>query len=336
MLKPLSLVPPSAFASAASESYEIAASLSFQIFCVVAGPSSILSPNHYPSRVTTQTDAAGPIPSPTTTTWQSSPSQNPLSRRDPPIFTQLNWAGCPLSVDAMSASTKRRTRLKDPEKAFISEKETSGATNGEVEVEDNPMCPICHEPVGIENLEGVIEKWSVLPCGHHFGSHCIKTYLRVVANERPGPCCPMCRQIAHHACGHPFLPVIRRIADITRMPPVRKKKAAERIQRLQSSNCLYCSPPPSGQLAGVPLVQTQTRPNRLRAASSWLLSVTKKPWTALKRRRRGVRRSGMMQSGGVLEPWQGDDEWADLASAFKRRDELWERWWDAQEPKTSG
>ena len=69
-----------------------------------------------------------------------------------------------------------------------------------------PPCPICQEPVGRPTPEGVVEGWSKLPCGHRFGSHCIKRWLGMAAAEKP--CCPVCRRSACHSCGHPVLPVI--------------------------------------------------------------------------------------------------------------------------------
>lgn len=67
-------------------------------------------------------------------------------------------------------------------------------------------CPICQEPVGRPTPEGVTEAWSSLPCGHRFGSVCIKRWLGLVADERPA--CPVCRRTATHMCGHPAVPVV--------------------------------------------------------------------------------------------------------------------------------
>jgi hypothetical protein len=66
-------------------------------------------------------------------------------------------------------------------------------------------CPICQEPVGHRTPEGKLESWSRLPCGHKFGSHCIKHWLGILTTgERP--CCPICRRNAAYICGHPVLP----------------------------------------------------------------------------------------------------------------------------------
>ncbi|KAL2118203.1 hypothetical protein VTJ04DRAFT_7863 [Mycothermus thermophilus] len=74
---------------------------------------------------------------------------------------------------------------------------------------DDPNCLICQEPVGQTNPEGITETWSILPCGHIFGSYCIKRYLGVAADDQP--LCPICRSLAHHdICGHPVLPFVLR------------------------------------------------------------------------------------------------------------------------------
>jgi HUS1 checkpoint protein len=66
-------------------------------------------------------------------------------------------------------------------------------------------CLICQQRVGKPTPEGNQESWSMLPCGHRFGSHCIKRYLNIAAIDEP--LCPMCRSRAYHdACGHPVLP----------------------------------------------------------------------------------------------------------------------------------
>ena len=83
---------------------------------------------------------------------------------------------------------------------------SSGKQPATVQVEDI-TCLICQEPVGSRSPEGITESWSMLPCGHSFGSHCIKTYLGIAADEHP--LCPICRHAAYHdSCGHPVLPFV--------------------------------------------------------------------------------------------------------------------------------
>ncbi|KAL1842038.1 hypothetical protein VTJ49DRAFT_6108 [Mycothermus thermophilus] len=92
-----------------------------------------------------------------------------------------------------------------PEKQAETEPESAPVA---VQIEDT-NCLICQEPVGEPNPEGIIETWSMLPCGHIFGSYCIKRYLCVAADDQP--LCPICRSRAHHdPCGHPVLPFVLR------------------------------------------------------------------------------------------------------------------------------
>jgi len=69
--------------------------------------------------------------------------------------------------------------------------------------DETSRCEICQEIVGQETPDGIVESWSVLPCGHSFGSHCIKTWLGLADQ----PSCPMCRRDMVHHCGHPVLPI---------------------------------------------------------------------------------------------------------------------------------
>ncbi|KAK8035274.1 hypothetical protein PG993_010269 [Apiospora rasikravindrae] len=70
-------------------------------------------------------------------------------------------------------------------------------------------CPICQDPVGIPNPEGVTEAWTSLKCGHKFGTVCIQTWLQDSIDRDPNgtPSCPVCRAAAKHpGCGHAICP----------------------------------------------------------------------------------------------------------------------------------
>lgn len=118
----------------------------------------------------------------------------------------------------MSFATKRqpshRTRCKTVNPDETTEKHDAHDVVARPETDASP-CPICQEPVGRPTLEGVTESWSRLPCGHRFGSHCIKLWLRMVldSEHRERPVCPVCRSSASHTCGHPVLPVDATLHD---------------------------------------------------------------------------------------------------------------------------
>ncbi|CAJ2507414.1 Uu.00g086000.m01.CDS01 [Anthostomella pinea] len=71
-------------------------------------------------------------------------------------------------------------------------------------VDERDPCPICHDPVGVPNPEGIIESWTKLHCGHEFGTECIQTWLDESCQRDPNknPSCPICRTVAKHPCGH--------------------------------------------------------------------------------------------------------------------------------------
>ncbi|KAI0457008.1 hypothetical protein F5B21DRAFT_106379 [Xylaria acuta] len=78
-------------------------------------------------------------------------------------------------------------------------------------------CPICHDPVGVKNPEGILESWVHLHCNHKFGSHCIQTWLQESAerDHHSVPSCPICRTTAKHPCGHPVVLPAHRLPPIT-------------------------------------------------------------------------------------------------------------------------
>lgn len=66
----------------------------------------------------------------------------------------------------------------------------------------DPACAICQVDVGTKSPDGVREAWSITPCGHVFGSVCIKRYLAITEK----PLCPVCRNDLFHVCSHPVVP----------------------------------------------------------------------------------------------------------------------------------
>ncbi|KAI0100056.1 hypothetical protein GGR51DRAFT_378084 [Nemania sp. FL0031] len=81
-------------------------------------------------------------------------------------------------------------------------------------------CPICHDPVGVANPEGIRESWVHLHCKHKFGTHCIQTWLQESAERDPHstPSCPICRTTAKHPCGHPVVMPTHRLPPFTVWP----------------------------------------------------------------------------------------------------------------------
>jgi RING finger family protein len=67
---------------------------------------------------------------------------------------------------------------------------------------EEDRCSICQESIGVPAADGTVEGWSRLPCGHRFGSLCVKRWFGL----SPTPTCPICRRSAAHRCGHPVLP----------------------------------------------------------------------------------------------------------------------------------
>ncbi|AEO56803.1 hypothetical protein MYCTH_2058328 [Thermothelomyces thermophilus ATCC 42464] len=113
----------------------------------------------------------------------------------------VTFALTTLVAFAMGRSVRGRSDVKRRLNPSTSEKQHSA-----IQIEDR-ICLICQEIVGTRNVEGIKEGFSMLPCGHRFGSYCIKRYLSLTADEEP--LCPICRHVAYHdACGHPVLPFL--------------------------------------------------------------------------------------------------------------------------------
>lgn len=90
------------------------------------------------------------------------------------------------------------------EKKRRPDKQTISTTATELKAPSDPDCPICFERVGKRNLDGYLEKWAYLPCGHRFGSACLAQWILEDGNEHHR--CPTCRRNYHCRCGHLWLP----------------------------------------------------------------------------------------------------------------------------------
>lgn len=186
--------------------------------------------------------------------------------------------------------------------------------------ESEATCPICQEPIGERKPEGIVESWSILPCGHSFGSYCIKHYLGIAAEERP--LCPICRQSVHHQCGHPTLPVIVTSSG----PEPGRKPTSQPAQRdpgakevLLSLPCKYCQPK-----EGLPDDQSGSR---------WTIPFRPlrrlRRLTALFGRSRHRTSSSAQQIRNLIS--NGEGPWIDRFP--RQRDLAWESWWKDQEPQ---
>ncbi|KAL2025115.1 hypothetical protein VTK56DRAFT_117 [Thermocarpiscus australiensis] len=205
-----------------------------------------------------------------------------------------------------------------------SEKNPGGLEKHSAAVEIEAACPICQETVGSRSPDGKVEGWSVLPCGHHFGSYCIKHYLGMVADDRP--LCPICREAAHHQCGHPVLPVMLgpegANPDAKKRPSVRTR--AIKVQQLQSSPCEYCRPFPA----------SERRPGKRRS----LMWMTPCRWlrrlVPFRQRNRTGGRDGSDRNTYRVRRTprhHGDGPWTD--SYPRAPDPEWQRWWRSQAPR---
>ncbi|KAK1760955.1 hypothetical protein QBC47DRAFT_396935 [Echria macrotheca] len=222
-------------------------------------------------------------------------------------------------MSTIMGTKKRRS------KAFSSDKKDRSAfekRSSTTKVSVEATCPICQELVGVRNPEGITEAWSMLPCGHRFGSHCIKHYLRLVATDSPS--CPVCRQTVHHRCGHPYLPVLLPPGSAPETHEPNQKNA--RVLHMQMSSCQFCTERKTVQ----PPPPPRARRGKAWRAGSLLLSVVASPVKLVLGRR--ATRAPERPRAPLLIPWETDEgPWMD---AYPRpRDVQWERWWDSQEPK---
>ncbi|KAI0157584.1 hypothetical protein GGR57DRAFT_500536 [Xylariaceae sp. FL1272] len=122
-------------------------------------------------------------------------------------------------------------------------------------------CPICHDPVGIPNPEGILESWVTLHCQHKFGTSCIQAWLEESAenDHHSSPTCPMCRTVAKHACGHPIATPASAQFTVwlphpNPSPPPRRARVRRRLSRShragQGHHAAHSYPRPHVQIVG--------------------------------------------------------------------------------------
>ncbi|KAI1260044.1 hypothetical protein F5Y18DRAFT_269907 [Xylariaceae sp. FL1019] len=131
-------------------------------------------------------------------------------------------------------STKKGHQVTSESTTEVVSSKTKGK-KPEVPLEE---CPICHDPVGIPNPEGIKESWVTLHCQHKFGTKCIQAWLEESADTDHYniPTCPMCRSEAKHACGHfiviPYSPRFTVwLPHPTPPPPPRRARVRRRLSR---------------------------------------------------------------------------------------------------------
>ncbi|KAI1214668.1 uncharacterized protein F4807DRAFT_5402 [Annulohypoxylon truncatum] len=106
------------------------------------------------------------------------------------------------TLSTQQEQQEQQADLSSPKKSDTKQKQRALAP------EPPEECPICHDPVGLANPEGIVESWTSLHCGHRFGTHCIQTWLQESINrdQTSNPSCPICRTTAKHPCGHLISP----------------------------------------------------------------------------------------------------------------------------------
>ncbi|KAK4127495.1 hypothetical protein N657DRAFT_687752 [Parathielavia appendiculata] len=237
------------------------------------------------------------------------PGLRPDSLPSPPVTTIAAKHLAPFTSTASVALSMGRTIHDEPEVKHHTA--ASPATHASAIYVEDRTCPICQEPIGIRNPDGIIEGWSELPCGHRFGSYCIKRYLGIAADDHP--LCPVCRQMAYHdVCGHPVLPFVVEscythhdlVKDSTTAGTLRTTPMRE--EELMTVACHYCK-----------TIDEQSREH--------IANNNKKSGhdQRLSRQEARTRRRIPPNSG----PWQGP--WLDVQT----RDVEWEKWWKDQVPR---
>jgi hypothetical protein len=117
-----------------------------------------------------------------------------------------------------------------------------GSNGGDSAQEEEVSCPICHQPYGTKNPDGIIEQAHMLCCGHVYGSDCIRTWIKegtkpsfttvngYQIQAQTKPTCPKCRFLLKYTeCGHLINPV-----EVSAAFPKLKKKEDT------PENCLAC------------------------------------------------------------------------------------------------
>ncbi|KAK3997674.1 hypothetical protein QBC44DRAFT_364484 [Cladorrhinum sp. PSN332] len=211
----------------------------------------------------------------------------------------------------VSYSTKEKTGILESEKKVI-------------EPETDPACPICQEPVGQKTPEGTTETWSELPCGHRFGSSCIKRYLGIVAEDHPQ--CPICRQRAYHSCNHPVLPIILKGDGTGKQKQAKSDMNKNRpVEVLEYSLCEYCKQ--SYSVGGTRQLGVWSRFYRFFSPRQMKIMIQRRRET---RRRRNI----IIDELIVGTRPRPSDPAIDYNPFRKFGDNGWAIWWAKQQPIT--
>ncbi|KAI1762694.1 hypothetical protein GGR53DRAFT_468041 [Hypoxylon sp. FL1150] len=157
-----------------------------------------------------------------------------------------------VSLKFLRKFLKKNTDNGDPTASETLEEEVSSPKGKKRSCAPEPPeeCPICHDPVGLANPEGIVESWTKLYCGHKFGTHCIQTWLQESINrdQNASPSCPICRATAKHPCGHlispPLFPSIQLNWQAPRPPPAPPQRRQPVRRRLTRRAGHPLRPPP--------------------------------------------------------------------------------------------
>ncbi|KAL2139622.1 hypothetical protein VTI28DRAFT_4931 [Corynascus sepedonium] len=245
---------------------------------------------------------------------------------------------------AMGRTVRGRSDIKRRLNASSSEKQPSAA-----QIEER-TCLICQEIVGTRNAEGIKEGFSMLPCGHRFGSYCIKRYLSLTADEEP--LCPICRHVAYHdACGHPVLPFLLNSDGthpdliIDESGKVRPPNSGE---DLLTAPCEYCRLLEEEEQVELPSWKNTGRLATIKKPLRWLRELV--PFARRRRlqvllaasenlneeeasssatNQRLTRQEMRMRRRTPVNNATWEGPWVDVQT----RDVEWEKWWTAQAPR---
>jgi len=233
----------------------------------------------------------------------------------------------------MGLISKERRSMSKRGKAIIP---VEGQAQDAVTVHVDDTCLICQEPIGTRNPEGIIEGLSELPCGHQFGSYCIKHYLKLVADDRPS--CPVCRQMTYHSCGHPALPILLKNNNHDANAERKLKPRDEVDRQLKSTECIYC------KARKTVLSKTSNNKGKKYTKKRHIpLAIMQEVFRLLKLRGRAARRRRIRAASQQLTTSEGEGANSNSDPAVwtgpyidpfpRERDLEWEKWWDEQEPR---